>query len=115
MPALAKCRAGNPLVCVRGLLDDHLLMAALSTAAAHADEPEEAGANGEGDGEPEDGEHLAAHGGTDVVGFEDGLENTGDGAVDCGCGCGGEDGEDGLCLCGVRARLARRKEKKDSR
>lgn len=98
MALLAKRRRRNPLVCVWGLLNNHLLVAALSAAAAHADEPEEAGADGEGDREPENGEHLAAHGSLDVVGIEDRLEDAGYGAVD-GCrGSGGGDGEEGLCL-----------------
>lgn len=38
----AKRGAGNTLVCVGSLLDNHLLVGALSAAAAGADEPEEA-------------------------------------------------------------------------
>jgi len=98
MALLAKRRRRNPLVCVWGLLNNHLLVAALSAAAAHADEPEEARADGEGDCKPENGEHLAAHGSADVVGLEDRLEDAGYGAVDGGCGSGGGDGEEGLCL-----------------
>lgn len=62
MAALTKSRAGNPLIRVRCLLHHHLLVTALSAAAAYADEPEETRADGKGDGEPEDGEHLGTHG-----------------------------------------------------
>lgn len=65
----AKRGASNALVRVGSLLDDDLLVGRLAGAAAHADEPEEAGRDGEGDGEPEDGEHLCAHGGVDVDGL----------------------------------------------
>ena len=48
-----KGRASNTLICIGSLLDYHLLVRALSAAAADADEPEEARANGEGDTDPE--------------------------------------------------------------
>jgi hypothetical protein len=41
---------------------------------------------------------LAAHGGTNVVGLEDCLEDAGYGAVECCGGSGGGDGEEGLRL-----------------
>lgn len=54
----AESGAGNALVGVGGLLDDDLLVRRLAGAAADGDEPEEAGGDGEGDTEPESGEHL---------------------------------------------------------
>jgi hypothetical protein len=74
---VAKSRGSNPFVRVRGLFYDHLFVTTLATAAAYTDEPEEAGSDAEGDGEPEHTEHAAAHGGVDVVGFEHGLEDGG--------------------------------------
>ncbi len=98
MTLLAKRGGGDPLVGVWCLLHHHLLVAVLSAAAAHADEPEEARADGEGYGKPEDGKHLAAHRSTNVVGLEDCLEDAGYGAVECCGGSGGGDGEEGLRL-----------------
>lgn len=68
IPATAHIRRGHALVGVRRLLDDNLLVGALARAAAHADEPEEAAADGERDADPEDGEHLGGPRGLDVVG-----------------------------------------------
>lgn len=99
--ALAESRAGDTLVGVRRLLDDGLLMTAGAGAAAHAEQPEEARCNAEGDAEPHDLQHLVAHGGFDFVVLERGLEDAGQDAVDAGCGRCGGDGEDGRCLGGV--------------
>lgn len=90
--------ASNTLVRVGSLLDRDLLVGRLAGAAADGDEPEEARSQAKGDGEPDDGEHLLAHPSVDVVGFEDGVEEAGEGGVDCcGGGCGGDD-EDCLGL-----------------
>ena len=99
MPLLVpESRGPNPLVRVWCLFHHHLLVATLAAATAHADEPEEAGSDAEGDGEPEDAEHAGAHGGIDVVGFENGLEYAGKGCIDGRCCCGGCESEDSLCL-----------------
>lgn len=97
---LAKRGAGNALVCVGRLLGHSLLVGRLAGAAADGGEPEEAGADGEGDAEPEGDEHLAAHGGVDFVFLKCGLEDAGEGCVDGGCADSGDHGEDGLCLGG---------------
>lgn len=92
---------GNALVGVGSLLDDDLLVGRLAGAAADADEPEEARGNGKGDGEPDDGHHLLAEVGVDVVGFEHGVEDTDEGSVDTGRGTGCGNTENGLSLMGV--------------
>lgn len=88
----SKIRASNPLVGIRSLLRSRLLtaMRRLAGAAACADEPEEARGNGEGDAEPDDGEHLVGDGSFDVEGLEDGFESADEHSVDAcrGCGCG---------------------------
>lgn len=94
----AESGAGNTLVGVRGLLDDDLLVGGLAGAAADGDEPEEARGNGEGNAEPESGEHLGAEGGLDVVGLEDRLEDTSKRGVDGSYGDGSGEHEDGLSL-----------------
>lgn len=53
-------------------------------AAAGADEPEQAGSEGEGDSQPGGGEHVLAHGAGDAVGFQAGLESGVDGGVERG-------------------------------
>lgn len=91
-----KCGTRNALVCVRRLLDANLLVRALAAAAARAEEPEETGCQAEGDGEPEDRQHLAAERGFNVVRLEHGFEDAGEHGVD---GCGGDGGgEDEDCL-----------------
>lgn len=94
----AKSGAGNTLIGIGSLFDDHLLVGALSAAAADADEPEEARANGEGDADPEGREHLRAHVKADVVGFKRGFEDAGQRTVGSGGGDGSGNGEDGLGL-----------------
>jgi hypothetical protein len=93
-------RARNTLIRIRRLFNADLLVRRLAGAAAHAEEPEETGCETKGDGEPDDGEHLAAHGGFDVVGLEHGFEDAGEGGVDGGYGGGGGDDEDCLGLGG---------------
>jgi hypothetical protein len=93
-----KRRARDTLICVGRLFDADFLVSALSAAAADAREPEDAGREAESDGEPDDGQHLLAHGGFDVVGFEHGFEDADEYNVDGCCGCGGRDDEDGLGL-----------------
>jgi hypothetical protein len=93
-----ECGTRDALVRVRRLLDTDPLVRALSAAAAHAREPEDAGREAESGGEPDDAEHLLAHGGFDVVGLEDGFEDADEDDVDGGCGGCGGDYEDGLCL-----------------
>jgi hypothetical protein len=96
-------RASDALVGVGRLLDADFLVGRLAGAAADADEPEEARGEAKGDGEPDDGKHLLAHGGVDVVGFEDGFEDAGEGGVD---GCGGRGcGDDEDCL-GLRMMIS---------
>jgi hypothetical protein len=70
-------RARDTLISVRRLLDANLLVRRLAAAAARAEQPEESGSEAECDGEPDDGKHLAAHGGFDVVGLEHGFEDAG--------------------------------------
>lgn len=70
MPLLPKRGASNALIRIRRLLDDHFLVPALAGAAAHAEQPEQARGDAEGDAQPEDLQHLVAHGGFDVIGFE---------------------------------------------
>jgi hypothetical protein len=77
-------RRSHPLVGVRRLLDDDLLVGALARAAARADEPEEAATDGEGDTDPEDGEHLGRPRSLDVVGVENGAEDGDEGTVERG-------------------------------
>lgn len=96
--AVPQVRRGDALVRVGGLLDDDLLVAALAGAAAHADEPEEAGADGEGDADPEDGEHAGGPRGFDLVGVEHGAEDGDEGAVEGGGGRGRGDHEERLGL-----------------
>lgn len=75
---LSHIRTSHPLVGVRRLLDpDPLIIHAIlpvamrrpSAAAADADEPEEAGADAEGGGEPGCYEHGVAEGAVDAVEF----------------------------------------------
>ena len=94
----AKVRACDTLVRVRGLLDDDLLVTRLAAAAAHGDEPEEARADGESDTDPQNGEHLVRHGGLDVVGLEDGMEDTSESAIESGRSGSRRDDENGLSL-----------------
>ena len=94
----AEVRARNALVGVGCLLHNDLLVARLAGAAADGDEPEETGSDGEGDADPEDGEHLVAHRGLDLVGFEDGLEDADEGGVQGGGGDGCGQEEDSLRL-----------------
>jgi hypothetical protein len=91
-------RASNTLVGVRCLLNADLLMRALAAAAAHAEEPEESRRETKSNGEPEDRQHLAAHGGLDVVWFEYRFKNTSEDGVDGSRSCGRGDDEDGLRL-----------------
>lgn len=111
MSLLAKGRGRNTLICVRRLLNDHLLMRALARAAAHAECPEQTGGDAEGDTNPHDLQHLVAHRGIDIVGLERGVEDARQDAVDAGCGCGGSDGEDG----GGLKRSVWRHERSESR
>jgi hypothetical protein len=90
--------ASNTLIRIRRLLHANLLVRRLAAAAARAEEPEESGSQTESDGEPDDRQHLAAHGGFDVVGFEHGFEDTDQDGVDACCGGGGGDDEDCLGL-----------------
>ena len=90
--------AGNTLVRVRSLFHDDLLLVRAAGAAARGDEPEEARGEGEGNAEPEGREHVLAHGGFDVVGLEDRLEDGDEGGVHGGYGYGGGEEEEGLCL-----------------
>ncbi len=99
--ALAKRGAGDALVCVRSLLGNHLLLPALTGAAAYTEKPEETGGDAESDADPHDLQHLVAHGGVDVVGLEGGVEDASQNTVDTGGGCGGGDREDGRCLGGL--------------
>jgi len=57
----AKRGASHPLIRIRRLLYGDFLVRALSTAAADADEPEEARGDAKSDGDPEGGEHARAH------------------------------------------------------
>lgn len=98
----AKSGAGNTLIGVRSLLNNHLLVRALSAAAADANEPEEAGANGEGDANPEGRQHLGTHVDVDVVGLKSGFEYTGKCTVSGRGGCGSGNGEDSLSLDEIR-------------
>lgn len=68
-------RAGNTLVGVWCLFDGNLLLVALSRAAARGEEPKDARSEREGNTEPENGEHLLAHTGIDVIGLENCLED----------------------------------------
>lgn len=98
----AKSGAGNTLIGVGRLLNNHLLVRALSAAAADANEPEEAGGNGEGDANPEGRQHLGTHVDVDVVGLESGFEYTGKCTVSGRGGCGSGNGEDSLSLDEIR-------------
>lgn len=53
-------------------------------AAARANEPEQAGAERESDGEPGRDIHILAHAAGDPVGFEHGFEGAGQGGVERG-------------------------------
>lgn len=94
----AKSGAGNTLISVGSLLNGHFLALALSTAAAGADEPEEARGNGEGDTKPQGGSHAGAHIDVNVVGVKSCPEDTSQGAVGRRCGDCGANSEDGLGL-----------------
>jgi hypothetical protein len=109
IPSVLRTRRGergtrHALICVRRLLDTDLLMRALSAAAAHAREPEDAGREAKRDGEPDDRQHLLAHGGVDVVGLEHGFEDADEDNVDGCSGCRGGDYEDGLGLSNASAQ-----------
>jgi hypothetical protein len=91
-------RASNTLVCVRCLLDTDLLVRALAAAAAHTQEPEESRRKTESNREPDDREHLAAHGGFDVVRLEDRFKDTSEDGVDGSRSCSRGDDEDCLRL-----------------
>lgn len=80
----AQIRTGNALVRVRRLLDNDLLVGALARAAAHGNEPEEAGGQRKGDADPERAQHLGAHRGLDVVRLEHGFEDGDERGVECG-------------------------------
>lgn len=93
-----KCGTRNTFIRIRRLLHTNLLVRRLATAAARAEQPEESGSQTESDGEPDDRQHLAAHGGFDVVGFEHRFEDANQDGVDACCGGGGGDDEDCLGL-----------------
>lgn len=63
-------------------------------AAARADEPEQAGGEGEGDGEPGRGEHVLAHAAGDAVRFESGVKSAVEGDEERGRSDRGGDGEE---------------------
>jgi hypothetical protein len=99
-PAPGVCRtAAEPLVLlaaeprVRAAVLLGLLVAALAAAAADGDCPEEGRAQGEGEGDPVEGQHFCAHREVDAVGLDDGVEGARQGREeDCGCD-GGQEGE----------------------
>jgi hypothetical protein len=93
-----ECRASNTLVCVRCLLDTDLLVRALAAAAAHTQEPEESRSKTKSNREPDDRQHLTAHGGLDVVGLEDRFKDTSENGVDGSRSCGRGNDEDCLRL-----------------
>jgi hypothetical protein len=93
-----KRRTRHALIRIRRLLHLHLLMRALTAAATCAGEPEDARREAKGGGEPDDGQHLLAHGRVDVVGLEHGFEDADEHDVHGCCGCGGGDKEDCLGL-----------------
>jgi hypothetical protein len=67
---MSEIGAGDALVGVGGFLCDRPLASwavRMAAAAADGEQPEEGGAEGEGDGEPGDGEHLASERGFDLV------------------------------------------------
>lgn len=94
----AECGASNALISVGRLLDNNLLVRRLAGAAANGNEPEEARGNGEADADPENGHHLAAERGHNVVGLEHRVKDTGERGVDGDGQTGGGDDEDGLSL-----------------
>ena len=65
------------------------LVTALAAAAAGAEGPEQAGHEGEGDGEPDDGEHLRAERRLDAVRLERAVQRANDDGGDDGGGDGG--------------------------
>ena len=86
------------LICVGGLLGEDavvLVSAAVwraAGAAADADEPEQAGTEGEGDSKPSSGEHILTHRASDTVWLEGLVESGCDSGVQsCGGGRGGDD------------------------
>ena len=89
---------GDALVGVGSLLGGNLLVGRLAGAAADGDEPEEARGNGEGNTEPENGEHLGAEIGLDLVWLENGVEDGDEATVDGGSSSSGGEEEDGLSL-----------------
>lgn len=91
-------RARNTLIRIRCLLDTDLLVRALAAAAANAQEPKESRCETESEGEPDDRQHLAAHGGLDVVGLEHRFEDACENGVDGSRSCGGGKDKDCLCL-----------------
>jgi hypothetical protein len=93
-----KRRARHALIRIRRLLHLHLLMRALTAAATCASEPEDARRETKGGGEPDDGQHLLAHGRVDIVGLKHGFEDANEHDVHGCCGCGGGDEEDCLGL-----------------
>lgn len=64
-----------------------------SRAAARAEQPEQARAEREGDGQPCRGVHVAAHGAVDAVGLQGTVEGAGDDDIEGGCCDRGGDGE----------------------
>jgi hypothetical protein len=103
-------RTPHPLIRIRRLLDPNApsptlavspILVVVGTApgtAAHAEEPEDAGAEGEGYRKPDGAVHTAAEGAVDTVGLEDRIEGAGERRVE-GCGGNGEgDCEEGLDL-----------------
>jgi hypothetical protein len=79
---LSKRRAANTLIRVRCLLNHHLLVPALARAATHAQCPKQARGYAEGNADPHDLQHLVAHRGFNVVGFERGVKDASEDAVD---------------------------------
>ena len=99
-------RTSHPLVCIRRLLYlDPLAVLAIfvvvgasTRTAAHAEEPKEASAEGEGDGKPDCNVHGVAEGAMDLVGFENVVEGSGEDAVKGGGGYGEGYEEEGATL-----------------
>lgn len=90
-------RARNTLVCIRRLLSADLLVRRLAAAAAHAEQPEEAGRQAECNSEPDDREHLLAHARLDIDVLEGRLEHAGQHAVHNRRSDGRREDEERLC------------------
>ena len=94
-----RIRTRHPLVRIRRAANSPGAAALIHRAAgdaAGAEEPEEVRGEGEGGGEPDDGEGVRGEGEGDVVGAECGVEGADEGGVEgCGCGGGGEGEERG--------------------